>query len=237
MPEEEKKQEETKQDDTAPAASKKKGPILLIIIGVVVLVAGIGGFSMIMGVFSTPPEADEEKAAEKKTEKAAKSNAEKQQENLSDTELLEKELFGVDDLEDAKDMDDLVKLIDDQKSGMSEEDSIEAVNWLDAEKAKLLTERVELDKLKKEMDAQEYQLKQLIAKRNQMESTRIGALAKLYDGMKASQVAPLLTKLTDEQAVQILLKMKPANAAKILGSLSPDRAARISAKMITLSEE
>jgi flagellar motility protein MotE (MotC chaperone) len=70
-----------------------------------------------------------------------------------------------------------------------------------------------------------------------MEKSRIDALAKLYEGMEETQVAPLINQFTDEQAVQILMSMKPASAAKILGVLSPQRAARISTKMITLTRE
>ena len=44
---------------------------------------------------------------------------------------------------------------------------------------------------------------QLLGRVNQIESNRLNALAKLYDGMKPNQVAPLINKLTDEQAVQV----------------------------------
>jgi flagellar motility protein MotE (MotC chaperone) len=244
MPDEKEKKEETASEEPQKPASKSKGPLFLIIIGAVVFVAAIGIFSLTMGVLSSPPTADEGSEAATKQQEAVKSetsNEGQEDDDLTEMEKLEKELFQAEDVSEADDLDDLMALVEEEekseKPGMSEEDSIEAVKWLDEEKAKLAEERSELKALKKDLDRQEYRLKQLIAKTSQVESARINSLAKLYDGMKAAQVAPLINKLTEEQAVQILLKMKPANAAKLLGSLSPDRAARISARMITLSEE
>lgn len=243
MPDEKEKKKETASEKPQKPASKLKNPLFLIIIGVVVFVAAIGIFSLTMGVFSSPPTADEGSDAATEQQKAAKSKAsdDDQDDDLTEMEKLEKELFQIEDVSEADDLDDLLAMVEEEekseKPGMSKEDSIEAVKWLDEEKAKLADERSELEALKKDMDRQEYRLKQLIAKTSQVESARINSLAKLYDGMKAAQVALLITKLTEEQAVQILLKMKPAKAAKLLGSLSPDRAARISARMITLSEE
>ena len=90
---------------------------------------------------------------------------------------------------------------------------------------------------KRELDAKEAHIKKFLAQVDEMESSRINALAKLYDGMQENQVVPLINQLTDEQAVQILMKMKPTNASRILGALSPARAGRISERMITLTEE
>ncbi len=244
MSEEEVNKDE-KQDATPQAAAKKGGPMKLIIIGVVVFVVGIAGFSMMMGVFSGGPSV---KAPSEHTEEVAESEDHHNQptEELSDLEeikRLEEELMKIDNIDEAEDLDDVMALAE-ESGHSSETDSLAAVNWLEAEKAKLAkerkdmkSERAKLDKLKKELDTREYHLQQQLAKIGQVESARTGALAKLYDGMKPEQVAPLITKLTEEQAVQVLLKMKPGNAAKILAVLKADQAARISSRMITLSEE
>ncbi|MCK5126322.1 MAG: hypothetical protein KAR42_08695 [candidate division Zixibacteria bacterium] len=252
MADEEKKVEEKAPEEESEQGKKKEksGMMMMIIISVGVFVIGIAGFSLMMGVFSSPEKTEDEgdKTAEV-TKKHDKKPADKDkhgkesaedQDFLEDIARLEDELFGVHDVGDANDMDDIMSLVDeegDEDSGMSEKDSLEAVNWLDTEKAALAKERKELDVRKKELDKQEYRLKQLIAKTDQIKSSRLGSLAKLYDGMKPSQVAPLIIKLSEQQAVDILLKMKPGNAAKILGAIKPDRAARISARMITLTEE
>ncbi|MEE9442144.1 MAG: hypothetical protein V3V99_05700 [candidate division Zixibacteria bacterium] len=242
MPEEEKTKAETpKEGGEEQKPKKSKGPMMLIIISVVGFAICIGAFSFFMGVFSSPPagEGDDTATVEEKhaEEKSAPDQKQSEDEDMSEIDALESELFGLQDIGDVEDMDDMMDLVDNTERGMSKEDSIEAANWLENEKEKLTTERKELDARKKELDRREYHLKQLLAKRDQMESARIGSLAKLYDGMKPQQVAPLINKLTIKQAVDVLLKMKPANAAKILGALKPDRAARISAEMITLSEE
>ena len=228
-------------------AGKSNGLMKMIIIGVIVFVVGIAAFSFMMGVFSAPESADSEQSSEQASEtKDSHENADGKEASeadtagddyLSDIAKLENELFGIHEVGDAKDMDDIMTLVDDDERGMTVEDSAKAVKWLDKEKTKITKDRAELDARKKELDTQEYRLKQIIANVNQMQSARMGSLAKLYDGMKPEQVAPLLVKLSEDQAVGILLKMKPGNAAKILGSISPDRAARISARMITLSEE
>ncbi len=247
MAEEEKVEEQSSPEGQEESSEKGKsnGLIKMIIIGVVVFVVGIGGFSFMMGVFSSPEKAEDEGEKDKKVEvdtkhtEKAKPEESEDDDFLAEIAQLEEELFGIHDVTDAEDMDDIMSLVDEEEEsqGMSEEDSVEAVKWLESEKAKLAKERAEVDNRQKELDKQEYRLKQLFAKKDQMQSTRVGSLAKLYDGMKPSQVAPLITQLNDTQAVDILLKMKPGNAAKILGAISPKRAARISAQMITLTEE
>lgn len=247
MADEEKVEEQAPdQEQGAAGKSKSKGLIMMVAIALVVFIVAIAGFSVMMGVFSGSKTAEKGSEGEKTADVSHEKKKEAKQEEKSEDEAylaevaqLEKELFGVDSVSDAQDMDDLMTLAEDEQSdsGMSEQDSINAAKWLDTEKAKLASQRKEIDNRQKELDKQEYRLKQLIAKKNQMQSARVASLAKLYDGMKADQVAPLIIKLDEVQAVAVLLKMKPGNAAKILGAISPDRAARISARMITLTEE
>ncbi len=223
------------------AKKKSKLPLMMIIVSVAAFAICIGVFSFTMGLFSSAPADSQDESGDETAEVAdstghAKSSASKKDHELSDIEAMEAELFAREGLDNVEDMDDLMKMVEDRDK-ISEKDSLKAQAWIDTEKAKLKVERKELDSRQKELDRQEYRLTQIMEKVNQMTAARVGSLAKLYDGMKAQQVAPLLNKLTDEQSVMVLLKMKPANAAKLLGALSPDRAARISAKMITLAEE
>jgi len=233
------KEEKMVQDETPEEAPKPKSktPMLLIIIAAGVFVVGIGVFSVVMGVFSSLPTAESVAPPDSLSETTAAAVADSAGKDLSELEKLEKEIFGDKPPIKADDLDDMMGQADTEESDTSTEDSLAALNWIETEKAKLAAERTDLNRMKKQIETREYQLKQVISQVNQLQSDRIGSLAKLYDGMKPAQVAPLINKLTDEQAVQVLLKMKPANAAKILGVLNPDRAATISANMITLNEE
>lgn len=248
MAEEEKVDEQIPDEGQGPAKKgNSKNLIMLSAIGLVVFVLAIAGFSFMMGVFSTPETADEGTDSDKTAQVASDNEhgakeSKKSEDDDYQAEIarLEAELFGVDEVSDAEDMDDIMELADEEEeadSGMTEEDSVTAAKWLETEKAKLAQERKVIDERLEELEKQEYRLKQLIAKKNQMQSARVASLARLYDGMKADQVAPLIIKLDEEQAVDILLKMKPGNAAKILGTINADRAARISTRMITLTEE
>lgn len=246
MTEEEKKEQKPENEDQPKAAPKSKGMLLFVIIGCVAFVAAIGIFSMTLGVFSSAPSAEAESNAENGDTNIVEvdSTLEGEKEELSDIEAWEAELLSLSSIGEDPDLDDIMTMAEKRKLGLTGDDSLLARHWLDAEKQKLAIERKELDAIardveqkKVELDSQEYRLKQLIAKAGQVESARINALARLYDGMKPAQVAPLITKLTEQQAVDILLKMKPSNAAKILGALNPNRAASISSRMITFSEE
>ena len=213
--------------------------MFLIIIGAAAFVIGIAGFSIMLGVFSSAePNTEQMAEADAAAEENAKSN------EWAELVDLEKELLGIEPAGKEVDFDDMMAQAEKDAKETIGDDSAAVAAWLDREKAKLVLERQDIDaKLKllqdrkKELDTQEQRLKQIIAKVEQVESARVGSLAKLYDGMKPAQVAPLLVKLPDESTVQVLLKMKPANAARILGELSPSRAASISAQMLTLSEE
>jgi len=236
MPEEKKNQtpEAEQPQEQAPAPRVSKKMIFLGLVGFGAFVILIGLFSFFMGVFTGPPEAEKASITDSAMTDTTAGQAADTTKEISDLDRLEKEVFGGEAIQGAADIDDVMNMAS-GKAAIS--DSIEATAWLESEKEKLAKQRKELEELKAGLDAQEYRLMQLVNKVSQMESARMGSLAKLYDGMKPIQVAPLIAKLTDEQAVDVLLKMKPVNAAKILGALSPDRAARISAKMITLTKE
>ncbi len=124
----------------------------------------------------------------------------------------------------------------DQIVRMTPQDSVDTLNWLNKELAKLDTAKATSASKIKEMKALEYKIDQALKKIEQAESARIINLARLYDGMRPEQVGKLFENLDDKAVLAILPRMKSANAAKIMAIMPPKRAARISTKMITVLE-
>jgi len=122
-----------------------------------------------------------------------------------------------------------------QESGMTAKDSIEAVNWLEEEKAKLAAKEENLAKREKELQALDRKVTQKITIIEQAESTRTASLAKLYDGMDARAVARLMANLDDATVVSIIPRMKQKNASQVLQLMPAQRAAKLSKKMITIA--
>ncbi len=237
MPDDEKLEKDEAQESPEEKSGGFTLPLKPIIIGAGLFVAAIVAFSVILVVFSSGPTVTEDPSSADATEQAAADTSVSEDNDSIDVEALEKQIFGAIQLDKLDGGTDGAGIDGDLQASASDTDSIDDAAWLKAEKEKLDAERTELETLKRDMDAQENRIKKLLAQIEKMESSRVNALAKLYDGMEAARVAPLLNQLTDEQAVQILMRMKPANAAKILGVMSPNRAASISARMINLTEE
>ncbi len=246
MSDEKKKSKENEIDSTpidgtlTPEAAPGKSPIKKILLyggmGLVVFAVAVGAFSFMMGVFSSSPQTGD--ASTKIADSTAVASTHKPiVEDTSDIDALEQKIFGEGKSAlAANDMDDIVRMADTMPAVPATVDSTAAVPAVD-EETKMAQERADLDEKKKQLDQERVQVEQLMAKSSVMESSRITALARLYDGMKPAQVAPLITKLTDDQAVLVLLKMKPANAARVLGQLPAEAGARLSTRMITLTEE
>ena len=225
--------------EAAPAKSPIKKILLYGAMGLAVFAVAVGAFSFMMGVFSSSPQTGDAST------KAADSNAvalthKPIVEDTSDIDALEQKIFGEEKSPlAANDLDDIVRMADTMPAVPAAVDTstaTPATPAVDAE-TKLAQERADIEEKKKQLEQERIQVEQLMAKSSVMESSRITALARLYDGMKPAQVAPLITKLTDDQAVLVLLKMKPANAARVLGQLPAEAGARLSARMITLTEE
>jgi len=126
-------------------------------------------------------------------------------------------------------------------AGITVQDSVDTLNWLDQELADLEKEqkrietlRGQLEKEQQQLDAYKKQIDRALARIEQAESARVTKLARLYDSMRPDDVAKLFENLDDKVILSILPKMKSVNAAKILGIMPPKRAARISTKMITV---
>ncbi|PKK84427.1 MAG: hypothetical protein CVT49_03640 [candidate division Zixibacteria bacterium HGW-Zixibacteria-1] len=120
--------------------------------------------------------------------------------------------------------------------GMNPQDSLDTLSWIQKEMARFAEEKSEIGIKAKELELMKYKVDQGLLKIEQAESARIIQLARLYDGMKANEVARLFANLSDEVVVSILPRMKPANASKILALLPPKRAAELSTDMITVLE-
>ncbi|MCJ7507744.1 MAG: hypothetical protein MUO85_03300 [candidate division Zixibacteria bacterium] len=112
------------------------------------------------------------------------------------------------------------------------EDSVK--NWIEQQKTKIQEERTIVEVQRRELELLKVEVDNLLKQKKAFEDERIGKLAKIYDGMKAQEVAAMMNNLDDDTVVAVLLKMSTRNAAKVLGLLNPERAARISNKLMAL---
>ena len=126
---------------------------------------------------------------------------------------------------------------EDVESVVSQEDSIEQVNWLESEKTRLAEWEKKLDARKRELDITDKKVSQKLLKLEQAESAKVSNLAKLYDGMDPRAIAKLMANLDDETVVSILPRMKLKNASAVLSLMPAKRGARLSRKMITIAEK
>ena len=127
--------------------------------------------------------------------------------------------------------------LEENEAGISVEDSVKAVNWLQQEKTTLAQKENELDARQGELERLDKQVTQKILRIEQAESARVASLAKLYDGMDSRAVAKLMGNLDDETVVSILPRMKIKNASAVLQLLPAPRAAKLSKQMITIAEK
>ena len=123
-----------------------------------------------------------------------------------------------------------------EEEGMSNEDSLAAVNWLDQEKASLALRKKELDTRERRLNKLEQEVNRKMLKIEQVESVRVSKLARLYDGMDPRSVTKLMANLDDNTVVELLPKMKVKNASSVLALMPAQRAARLSKQMITIAE-
>ncbi len=122
-----------------------------------------------------------------------------------------------------------------QEGRITKEDSLEQVNWLEAEKAALASREKELDKRQRDLERLEQDVNKKLLNLEQAESARTAQLAKLYDGMDPRSVAKLMANLDDKTVVSILPRMKLKNASAVLQLLPAQRAAKLSKQMITIA--
>jgi len=121
--------------------------------------------------------------------------------------------------------------------GLTVEDSIDTINWLEKEMIRLSDEKEYITRHRRELEELAKKIERGLADVDQERATRLAGLARLYDGMDPEEAARLFTNLDDDMVVSILPRMKPANASKILELLPARRAAKISTMLITVLEE
>jgi flagellar motility protein MotE (MotC chaperone) len=126
------------------------------------------------------------------------------------------------------------ELVEDE-GGMTKEDSIAQVNWLEKEKTALAQREKELNTRQRDLDRLEKEVNKKLLNLEQVESARTAQLAKLYDGMDPRAVANLLANLDDGTVVSILPRMKLKNASAVLQLMPAQRAAKLSKQMITIA--
>ena len=126
---------------------------------------------------------------------------------------------------------------DEESDGLSVEDSIDAAQWLESEKAALALRENDLAVRERELKVLDKKVSQKLLILDQAKTNRVSNLAKLYDGMDARSVAALMANLDDATVVSILPRMKTKNASQVLALFPPKRGAKLSKQMITIAEK
>ena len=260
---EKQEQAEAKSEDKAPA--KKSGLLKYIIMGVgaIVLIVGVAfGVLMFTGSSKPVPEEQTEQTAQTDNTEHETDAAHADEKSTHEGEAEHGDVATQDDEEmpesllaaAAEEMDNnMLEMINENLAaldwqpdpselegadiGMSVEDSLKEVNWLEKEKADIEKRKKELDKREKELNKLNREVTQKLLRLEQAESTRINNLAKLYDSMDPRSVARLMANLDDETVVSIIPRMKTKNASAVLQLLPAKRAARLSKQMITIAEK
>lgn len=125
---------------------------------------------------------------------------------------------------------------EEELDGMSVEDSIDAAEWLEGEKALLAEKEKDLASRERELAILDMKVSQKLLTLEQARMSRVNSLAKLYDGMDARSVAAVMANLDDATVVSILPRMKIKNASQVLSLFPPKRGAKLSKQMITIAE-
>ena len=237
MPDEEKTKTEKNGNEPNEAPKKSSGFVKYIMLGGGALVIVVLASFLTLMLLKEEPKTEEplEEPGETLSQDVKQGDESELLESLfseSDPSILEEIQSNLAFLDYEPSKDEIVT--EDMK--MSVEDSVEAVNWLEAEKIRLAEKEKELNARQKEMELLDKQVSQKILKIEQAESSRIQNLAKLYDGMDARSVAKLMANLDNETVVSILPRMKTKNASAVLSLLPAKRAAVLSKKMITIAE-
>ncbi len=260
MAEDKKKEETTPESADAKATdeSKPKSNLMKYImfgVGGLVLIGGIAfGVAFMLKDSST---ADVEHSDEKADSSQVEQNSDKHvsKEDSHDSEVDDEHAQNEDDYpefdEDEFDSKAIEKIVANlatleytptdselsEADGMSVEDSLEQMSWIEKEKLAIKTRTIELDSREKELFKMEKSVDAKIIRIEHAESNRTSQLAKLYDGMDSRAVAKLMMNLDDNTVVALLPRMKSKNAALVLQLLPAKRAAALSKKMITIAEK
>ena len=102
---------------------------------------------------------------------------------------------------------------------------------LDKREADITMEQERINYQKDSLSTVKQQLDMLIGQKEGIKEERIKKLAKVYEGMRPEDAAPILSELDDLTIVNILLQMEDRRVSKILGQMSVDRATEISQRL------
>ncbi len=219
------------QDQTSPG--KKAGTKKLVLFGIagLVLVILVAVVTLLVTGDHQPhadsPVLDQEAASV--PDSLALAAAESDDE--LDPEILEQIVENLEALTYVPDPSEIEK----QTDNLSPEDSLNAMTWIEREKASLVMRKEVLDQREEELARREKEVAAKILRVEEVESERVTQLAKLYDGMESEAVAKLMANLDDHTVVAILPRMKAKNASEVLQLLPPRRAAKLSKQMISIA--
>jgi flagellar motility protein MotE (MotC chaperone) len=223
--------EELENQEAAPETAEDKKPTGLLInvktimIGAGAFVVFLVVFSVMMGVFSSPKQPAVADAPE--TVQAVEEEMHAEAGDPYTSAWNSEYDDGYAEIDEA----------DSAHDGLSEEDSVKHVAWyvaqkeeIDRERVRLRAEMAELQQLKMETEA-------LLTERKNLEQNNIANMAKLFDTMKAQEVAAIIQNIPDMKVGLILQKMKKQNASKVMAELPSERAATITMQLIDMDGE
>lgn len=243
-----KPQGEQPAEETKPAAPKTKSPLVKYIIFGVIGVVAVGAVAVgtvfllgnathkvedaVGGPDSTAVTHDSstthaELAPEDSLQKIADSLAA----TMEDTSILATVKKNLAYLDGAS-ADSLMKA----DSVKAAQDSVIALGWLGKEKERLTQKENDLNIREVKLNKLDQEIARKLLKLEQVTTSKIADLAKLYDGIEPKAVAAMMANLDDETIVAVLPRMKQKIAAQVLGMMPPARAAQISKQMITIAE-
>ncbi|RKX29860.1 MAG: hypothetical protein DRP47_00545 [Candidatus Zixiibacteriota bacterium] len=247
MPEpEEKKEDQAQSNDGGEeqATAKKSGLIKYIIFGLVGIVLVTGGVVVAIMFLGGEQAQEPEETKSEVTAEVAESDMQHNEDEYDEDAMYESLLVDFEDPSVIEQINENLAALDwepdvgemeGEEVGMSVEDSIESVNWLEKEKADLAKLQKELNSRQKDLNRLDKEVTRKILRIEQAESARINSLAKLYDGMDPRSVVRLMANLDDATVVSIIPRMKTKNASAVLQLLPSKRAARLSKQMITIA--
>lgn len=239
MVEEKKKDEAADVEETNGKKSGKSGLMTYLMVGgiffVVTLAVVAGTLYFIKGSHSATEADGSEAETARTTASSSKEDHSKPDSLLAgdDQSVIDQIMSNLEMLDYQPTEADLA----DELGGMSRDDSVDAMSWLDKEKALLTGREEELSAREKELQRLERSVSQKMTILEQAESGRVSALAKLYDGMDPRSVAKLMSNLDNGTVVSILPRMKIKSASAVLSLLPAKRAAKLSKQMITIAEK
>jgi len=202
--------------ETKPVAPPKKSKLVLFVgAGLVVFIVFLVFFSFSLGVFDKERLKGELGLTEDTTASITQAQSE---DSAAETYV---------------DNSESTAQPEEDTAAVASEDSVKS--WIDEQKAKIQEDRTVVEVQRRELELLKIEVGNLLKQKKAFEDERIGKLAKIYDGMKAQEVAAMMNNLDDDTVVAVLLKMSTRNAAKVLGLLNAERAARISNKLMALT--